>query len=127
MPGHKIDITLHAQALVLLEESISLSRIIEITSYSKSLIYRIKQIAYERGYDPAVSKEIKDEFFVDILYADWPKVIIKEKMAKVLEDMKKSYKRREMTSAELGFKAGMSRMLALRVLHVYELEKFKPT
>ena len=47
MPGRKTDITLRAQALALLEEGIPVSRITEITSYSKSSIFRIKQIAYE--------------------------------------------------------------------------------
>jgi hypothetical protein len=126
MPSRKTDITLHAQALALLEEGIPLSRIIKITSYSKSSIYCIKQIAYERGYDPAVSKEFKDDFFVDAPCTSRPKVITEEKTAIVLEEVKKSYEGREMTSNKLGFKAGMSRMSALQVLYIYRLRKVKP-
>jgi len=65
MPGRKTDISLRTQALVLLEEGIPVSRIMEITSYSKFSIYHIKQITYEQGYNPAVNRAFKNEFFVD--------------------------------------------------------------
>jgi uncharacterized protein YerC len=62
-PGRSTPITLRAQAFALLEEGVPIARITEATGLSKSTIYRIKQIAYERGYDPKVSREFKDEYF----------------------------------------------------------------
>jgi len=47
MLDRKTNIILYIQTLIFFEEDILLSKIIEITSYSKFLIYYIKQIAYK--------------------------------------------------------------------------------
>ena len=54
-------------------------------------------------------------------------MITEASSAKVLEEVRKNSDGREMTSNELGFKAGISGMSALRVLYAYKLGKFKPT
>jgi hypothetical protein len=54
-------ITLRAQAFALEEEGIPVARIREITRLAIFTIYRIKQIAFERGYDPEICK---DEYFI---------------------------------------------------------------
>jgi hypothetical protein len=47
MLGHLSPITLRAQALVMLEEGVPVSRIIEYITLSKATIFRIKKIAIE--------------------------------------------------------------------------------
>ena len=64
-PGLKNSIALRVQALALQEGGISVTRVKEITGLSIATIYRIKKIAFERGYDPKVSRKFKDEYFTD--------------------------------------------------------------
>ena len=52
-------------------------------------------------------------------------MIIKEIIAKVLKEARKDQDGREMTYNELGFKASISRISALHILHTYSLKKFK--
>ena len=116
MPSRATPITLRAQALALLEEGISVPRIIEITSLSKATIYRIQKIASERGYDPEVGREFKDEFFTDAPHSGCPKVITEEVTNKILETVCKDVKGRETPARELGFSVGISQMSTLRIL-----------
>src|SRR5437773_11761872 len=58
-PGRKTSITLHAQALALQEEGIPIAKIREATELSVATIYCIKKIAFERGYDPKLSRELR--------------------------------------------------------------------
>ena len=125
--GRSTPITLHVQAFALQEEGIPIARIKEITGLAISTIYRIKQIALERGYDPEVCREFKDEYFTDAPRSGRPKVITEESAAKVLELVRKDRDGREEPAKELGFFAGMSETSALQVLHSAGLWKWKPT
>jgi hypothetical protein len=91
MPGRKMLITLQVQAFVLLEEGVLLSRIIEYTGLVKSTIYRIRKIAFKRGYDPSVSHEPKDEYFTDAPRSGRPTVITEEATAGILNKVKENH------------------------------------
>ena len=125
--GRSTSIALGAQAFALQEEGIPVARIKEITGLATSTIYRIKQITFERGYDPEVCREFKDEYFTDAPRSGRPKVITAENAAKVLELVRKDRDGREKPAKELGYSTGMSETSALRVLHSHKLWKWKPT
>ena len=127
MAGRAVPITLRAQALALLEVNTSIAKITEQTGLVKSTIYRIKKIAYERGFDPAKDSAFKDEFFEDAPRSGRPKVILAETTATVLKEIKESREGREKTSRELGYSAGISEMSTLRILHANKIGKWKPT
>jgi transposase len=125
--GRATPITLRAQAFALQEEGIPVARIKEITGLATSTIYRIKQIAFDRGYDPKVCREFKDEYFTDSPRSGRPKVITEESTTRVLELVCKDRDGREKTAKELGFYVGISETSTLRVLHSSGLWKWKPT
>ena len=77
------------------QEGIPVIRIKEITGLAISMIYCIKQIAFERSYNPKVYKEFKDEFFTNVLHSGRPKIIIEENTTKVLELVYKNREERE--------------------------------
>jgi len=54
--GRPTPITLRVQVFALQEEAISVAKIREITRLAISAIYRIKQIAFEKGCNPGVCK-----------------------------------------------------------------------
>jgi transposase len=115
------------QALALLEEGVSVSRIIEYTGLSKATIYRIRKIAIERGYDPKINREFKDDYFTDAPRSGRPKIITEDTTSKVTEVVRTNREGREMTAREIGFKVGISEMSVLRVLNLNGFGKFKPT
>src|SRR2546421_1851862 len=127
MPGRSTPITLRAQALAMLEEGVPVSRITEYTTLSQPTIFRIRRIAIERGYDPQVSREFKDEYFTDAPRSGRPKVITEETLTNVLEMVRKNREGREMSAKNIGFFTGISQMSTLRILNSQSLGKFKPT
>jgi hypothetical protein len=66
------------------------------------MIYCIKQVAFERGYNPKVCREFKDKYFTDASHAGRLKAITEESTAKVLKTVRKNRERREKTAKELG-------------------------
>ena len=53
------------QALALAEVSISYERIQEITGMEPRVLAGLRRLARERGYDPAISMQIKEEYVLD--------------------------------------------------------------
>jgi hypothetical protein len=98
MPNRSVPITLRAQALALLEEGVPVTRITEYTGLTKSTIYHIKRVAFERGYDPSVSYEFKDKYFVDGPRTGRFKVITEESNAQIIQTVQASREGREMTA-----------------------------
>jgi hypothetical protein len=94
---------LQAQALALLECSIPIKTITELTGRSKSTIFRIRAIAKERGYDPAVSTIFQNEFFTTAPRSGRPiTATTPENIQRVIERMEANRVGREMTITELG-------------------------
>lgn len=58
-------VALRIQALALFEEGIAVERVKDITGMSRSAIFRLRQTARARGYDPNVSRELKEEYVQD--------------------------------------------------------------
>ena len=58
-------VALRIQALALFEEGVPVERVKEITGMSRSAIFRLRQTARSRGYDPNVSRELKEEYVQD--------------------------------------------------------------
>jgi hypothetical protein len=63
-------VALRIQALALAEASISHDRVREITGIETKLLEKLRKIARERGYDPATSMQIKDEYVADPVKQD---------------------------------------------------------
>ena len=53
------------QALALAEVSISSERIQEITGMEPRVLAGLRRLARERGYDPAISMQLKEEYVLD--------------------------------------------------------------
>ncbi|KPI43013.1 uncharacterized protein AB675_2003 [Cyphellophora attinorum] len=53
------------QALSLAEASISSERIFEITGIDPKVLAGLRKLARERGYDPSVSMQLKEEYVLD--------------------------------------------------------------
>ena len=53
------------QALALAEASISYERIQEITGMDPKVMAGLRRLARERGYDPSVSMQLKEEYVLD--------------------------------------------------------------
>ncbi len=53
------------QALALAEASISFERIQEITGMDPKVMAGLRRLARERGYDPAISMQLKEEYVLD--------------------------------------------------------------
>lgn len=61
------------QALALAEASISSERIYEITGIDPKVLAGLRKLARERGYDPGVSMQMKEEYVVDPPNANRPR------------------------------------------------------
>ncbi|KAH0548182.1 hypothetical protein GP486_008098, partial [Trichoglossum hirsutum] len=85
----------------------------------------IKKITFEQSYDPNVSHELKDEYFIDACTGQ-PKTITEEAITEILKKIKESCEGRELTATELGYSVGISERSALQVLHANQLRKWKP-
>ena len=68
----------------------------------------LEKFAFERSYDPKVSRELKDEYFTNAPCSGRPKVITEESSTKVLELVQADRQGREKTAQMLVFEAGMS-------------------
>lgn len=61
------------QALALAEASISSERIFEITGIDPKILSGLRKLARERGYDPGVSMQLKEEYVLDPPNANRPR------------------------------------------------------
>ena len=61
-----------------------IEQVMKVTSLSKSTIYRIRQVAKERGYDPIVDSVYKDEYFKEASKSGRPKICDEETQHTIL-------------------------------------------
>ena len=61
------------QALALAEASISSERIHEITGIDPKVLAGLRRLARERGYDPSISMQLKEEYVLDPPNANRPR------------------------------------------------------
>jgi hypothetical protein len=61
------------QALALAEASISSERIQEITGMDPKVLAGLRRLAKERGYDPSISMQLKEEYVLDPPNANRPR------------------------------------------------------
>ena len=73
------------QVLSLAEEGYSYAHITEITGMSKSHITHLHQRAQERGFNPEVSKQLKDEYVQEAPKSGCPRLLDEEQEKKILE------------------------------------------
>ncbi|KAI9778540.1 MAG: hypothetical protein M1816_004024, partial [Peltula sp. TS41687] len=78
MGNKHVSVALRAQALALLDAGLPMDYIRGKTGLVQSTIYRIRQIAKQRGYDPEKDSVFKDEYFEDAKRAGRPKVFDEE-------------------------------------------------
>ena len=62
---HEHSMAVRIQALALAEASISAERIHEITGIEPRVLQGIRNLARERGYNPAISMQMKEEYLFD--------------------------------------------------------------
>jgi hypothetical protein len=60
-------LALRLQALVLAEASLSYDQIREITGIDTKLLDKIRKVARDRGYDPTVSLQMKEEYVANLV------------------------------------------------------------
>ena len=63
MGNKAISILQKARVFALLEESVSVNYIINLTGLSFSTIYQICQLVYKCGYNPVTNTVFQDKFF----------------------------------------------------------------
>jgi hypothetical protein len=61
------------QALALAEASISSEKIYEITGIDPKVLAGLRKLARDRGYDPSISMQMKEEYVVDPPNANRPR------------------------------------------------------
>ena len=69
----QFSVAIRIQALALAEASISYDRIREITGIDGKLLDKMRRAARERGYDPAKSMQMKDDYVADLVNKGQPK------------------------------------------------------
>jgi transposase len=127
MPTQKHDPAVRIQALALVEEGITVKRVMEVTGLSRRTIFNLKKRARERGYDPAQSRTLKMEYVEDAPRSGRPKVITEEKRNQLVEEVRKNRDNREKSTAELGWLIGVSARSAHRILRQADMKKLKPS
>ncbi|KAI9785876.1 MAG: hypothetical protein M1816_008203 [Peltula sp. TS41687] len=78
-------VALRIQALALFEEGVPVERVKEITGMSRSAVFRLRQTAKNRGYDPNVSRELKEEYVQDAPRSGRPRKDAEKKQGDVPE------------------------------------------
>ena len=121
-------IAVRAQALALLECSIPVKTIMEITGLCKSTIFRIRQIAKDRGYNPEVSTAFRNAYFVDAPRSGRPKTVTTpETTQKLIEHISANRPSHELSTIELAHEFNMSHTTTWRILRNAGYGKRKPT
>ena len=127
MVNKHTDLCTRAQALTLAEIGHPMHEIMAITNLARSTIYRYKSMARKRGYDPTISRILKDEYLVDDPRSGRPPVLIEEQKKDLVTSVKKDRNNREKNAQCIAFEHGVSKSTVLRVLHAANLHKRKPT
>jgi len=126
-------IATRAQVITLKEVGQTNKQISETTGVSIRHIRQLYANALNRGYDPAVSKQLKDEYFVEAPRSGRPKKITESLKQEVLQSVRKSRKGRTQTLIELARETGGPRSLKgvgymsiHRILRQAGMKKVKP-
>jgi len=127
MPFKQHDVAVHIQALALVEEGISVNRVMQITGLARRTIFDLKKRARERGYNPTLSRALKMEYVEDAPRSGRPKVVTEEQRETLLAHVRSSREGREKSTEELGWLIGVSARTALRTLQEAGMSKQKPT
>lgn len=127
MVNKHTDLSTRAQALALAEYGVPMDEIKAITHLTKSTIYRYKSMARQRGYDPAISRVLKDEYLVDEIRSGRPPVLTEKQKEDLVTSVKKDKSNREKSAQYIAFEHGTSSSTVLRVLHAANLHKRKPS
>ncbi|KAI9776974.1 MAG: hypothetical protein M1839_009118 [Geoglossum umbratile] len=67
------DLAVRIQALALVEEGVTVKRVMELTGLARATVYDLKRKTRQRGYDPAVSRVLKMEYVEDAPRSGRPK------------------------------------------------------
>lgn len=123
------DIATRAQVVALKEVGLSKEKITNITGVSRRQIQYLYAHALERGYNPAVSKVLKDEYFVDAPRAGRPKKATKEATLELLANVRKTRATRALTLIGLARiqSQKVSYMTIHRILRASGFKKVNPT
>ena len=125
--GHRYTIVQRVQSLKLTVEGFSYRDIEARTGVKKSTQIRIKQRAFERGFQPKVDRRILEHYVADAPKSGRPKQIGLDIEQKLLQSVRADKAGREKSSEVLAFECGISRSSALPILKKYGLTRVKPT
>jgi len=95
MVNKHTDLCTCAQALILAEIGHSMHEIMAITNLARFIIYQYKFMARKWGYDPTISRILKDEYLVDDPRSERPFVLIEEQKKNLVMSVKKNRNNRE--------------------------------
>ena len=128
MVNKSADISLRAQVLTLSYcTPASIEFIAATTGYSVPNIYRIRRIARDRGFDPAISLQVLDKYARHEEKSGRPRKATTEKEDEVIDLVIKDRYAREKTSAQLAREVGLSRCTVWRILKQRGYKKVKPS
>ena len=113
------------QALALAEYGIAQKIITAVTEISKSSIYRLKQQARDRGYNPSQFKKLLNSYVSDAPRFGRPTVISREIEDAILPAIRRDRYGREKTSYMLAAEQGLSLSIVLRFLNRHEFRAYK--
>ncbi len=118
------------QALALIEEGVAVDRVTTVSGMSKASIYRLQKTARARGYDPTVSRKLKDEYVQDAPRSGRPKKLSPEQEQHLLEVLQNNRNpgtgnTPEKTMQQLASEAGISSVSVYRIMRKHGLQKPK--
>lgn len=118
------------QALALIEEGVPVDRVTTVSGMSKASIYRLQKTARARGYDPTVSRKLKDEYVQDAPRSGRPKKLSPEQEQQLLEVLQNNRtagngNTPEKTMQQLASEAGISSVSVYRIMRKHGLQKPK--
>jgi Transposase len=125
--GRRYGIAQKAQALTLLSLNWPAKQVSDTTGIEIRTLYRIKNIAFERGYRPEQDCRILDHYVMEGRSTGRPKEITKEVEERLLDNVKMDRNSREKSSEVLAYETGISASSALSILHKYDMSSVKPT
>ena len=95
------------QALSLVEHGVPAKDVAAICEMSSSTVHRLKIKARERGYDPSISRVLKEEYVIDAPRSGQPPKVTEVEKA-ILDNVRKDRAEREKSSAFLGAEYDLS-------------------
>ncbi len=104
-----------------------MAEIQKLSGFARSTITWIRDVAYQRGYNPDTNFILDDQLFEDASRSGRPTAMRKEKQNQVLEQVKKNRSGQKMLTYDLAAEFCVSARTIHRILRKKNIRKLKPT